>query len=210
MISKLKPGFTAKEIKKLGKEFTTAKNRQAFMYYLRKATTRLRNCDGIYYKHSYGSYIYPNVVLGFNVDIQPGSVIGCPGFGYEKDKMGRWQHIPHIGRVIIGEDVSIGANNTIDCGTIGDTVIGDGCKFDNNIHIAHNCKIGKNVIICAGVTFCGSVTVEDDVWLAPGTLIKEGVTISKGARTGLGAVVTKNVAPGVLVFGVPAKEKKNG
>lgn len=144
---------------------------------------------------------------GKNFDWGENLAMGGSGFGFVKDEFGKWLEIPHIGRVVIGDNVRIGSNCCIDRGTIEDTVIGDGTKIDNMVHIAHNCKIGKNVIICAGVTFCGSVTVEDDVWLAPGTLIKEGVTIGKGAKTGLGAVVIEDVKPGTLVYGCPAKEK---
>lgn len=148
-----------------------------------------------------------NAMWGDNFDCGDSTIIGGSGFGFAKNEDGTWLEIPHIGWVVISDNVRIGSNCCIDRGTIGSTYIGDGTKIDNMVHIAHNCKIGKNVIICAGVTFCGSVTVEDDVWLAPGTLIKEGVTIGKGAKTGLGAVVIEDVKPGALVYGCPAKEK---
>lgn len=183
------------ELRGAGDVFKQKGDRLGFAKYLRSktiATPERGNC------------CYACIPL--DADIGEGTIIGSSGFGFVKDTDGKWIEMPHVGNVIIGKNVRIGANCCVDRGTIEDTVIGDGTKIDNLVHIAHNCKIGKNVIICAGVTFCGSVTVEDDVWLAPGTVIKEGVTIGKGARTGLGAVVIKDVPPGKLVYGVPAEE----
>jgi len=178
------------EVGRKGAEFKAKKDRLGFAKYL----WSLIDPDSLPYNSNY--------------EVGQNTSIGGSGFGFVKDDDGTWLEIPHIGGVVIGKNVRIGDNCCIDRGTIENTVIGDGTKIDNMVHIAHNCKIGKNVIICAGVTFCGSVTVEDDVWLAPGTLIKEGVTIGKGARTGLGAVVIEDVPPGALVYGVPAKVKE--
>ena len=185
---RLKAGISIEEVREKGAEYKKAGNRLGFAEYL-------------------WTCVEPDSCRSFGVPNYGESVvIGGSGFGFVKDEDGTWLEIPHVGGVVIGNNVRIGSNCCIDRGTIEDTVIGDGTKIDNLVHIAHNCKIGKNCIICAGVTFCGSVTVEDDVWLAPGTLIKEGVTIGKGAKTGLGAVVVKDVTAGALVYGNPAKE----
>ncbi|WP_455374975.1 UDP-3-O-(3-hydroxymyristoyl)glucosamine N-acyltransferase [Kaarinaea lacus] len=99
-----------------------------------------------------------HVKLGARVTVHPGVVIGSDGFGLANDA-GRWVKIPQVGSVIIGNDVEIGANSTIDRGAIDDTVLEDGVKLDNLIQIAHNVKIGKNTAMAAGSAVAGSVTI---------------------------------------------------
>ena len=189
---RLKDGIDIVEVRRKGAEFKTNKDRLGFAKYLWSVVE--------------GDNLTTH--LDFYDNVGEGTVIGGSGFGFVKDDDETWLEIPHIGGIVIGENVRIGSNCCIDRGTVNDTIIGDGTKIDNLVHIAHNCNIGKNCIICAGTVLCGSVTLEDDVWLAPGTLIREGLTIGKGAKTGLGAVVVKNVPPGALVIGVPAKVKE--
>ncbi len=191
-----------------GKGYKEDGDRLGFARYMHRHTINLQLENAVHESAQWDS-IPHNTDIGNNVVIGFGCAIGGQGFGIVKDEDGNNLNIPHVGRVIIGDNVRIGANTCIDCGTLEDTVIGDGTCIDNLVHIAHNCNIGKNCIICAGTVLCGSVTVEDDVWLAPGTLIKEGVTIGKGAKTGLGAVVINDVPAGALVYGVPAKEKND-
>ncbi len=97
-------------------------------------------------------------VLGARCLVHPGVVIGADGFGYARDAE-RWVKQPQLGRVIIGDDVEIGANTTIDRGTLGDTVIGDGVKLDNLIQIAHNVRIGDHTAIAACVGIAGSAVI---------------------------------------------------
>jgi len=111
------------------------------------------------------SYISSNVTIqrecqiGKRCNILPGSVIGSEGFGNARDKQKKWQNIAHLGRVCIGDDVSIGANTTIDRGTIEDTVIHNGVKIDNLVQIAHNVIIGENTAIAAMTGIAGTTTI---------------------------------------------------
>ena len=103
-------------------------------------------------------WIAERCVIGRNCIIHPGAVIGADGFGYAKDGE-RWIKVAQLGRVVIGDDVEVGANTTIDRGALDDTVINDGVKLDNLIQIAHNVRVGENTIMAACVGIAGSVTI---------------------------------------------------
>jgi UDP-3-O-[3-hydroxymyristoyl] glucosamine N-acyltransferase len=137
--------------------------------------------------------IEDGTIIGNNVNIQSGTVIGTSGFGFEKDDNGSYHEFFHLGNVIIGNDVSIGANNCIDKGAMGSTIVEDGVKTDNFVHIAHNCIIGKNTILTAMTELSGSVKVGSGVWFAPTSSVLNGITIGKDAFIGIGAIVTKDV-----------------
>ena len=149
--------------------------------------------------------IYDNVKIGDNCIIHPGCVIGSEGFGFVKDD-DKLVKFPHIGKVIIGDNVEIQAMTNIDRGTLGNTIIGDGTKIDTHCHIGHNTRIGKNCTICAKTQTGGSNIIEDNVFLAPNTVIRTGgITIGKGAFTGAGSLIVKDVKSGDRVMGHPAK-----
>lgn len=155
-----------------------------------------------------GVIIYAGVTIGKNCIIHAGTVIGADGFGYEQDpKTGEWFKIAHLGGVIIGDNVEIGANTCIDRGTLGDTIIEDGVKIDNLVHIAHNVHMKKNSVVIAQSMIAGSCIIEKGAWIAPCSAIREGRTIGKNALVGLGSVVVKNVEDDQTVMGVPAKVK---
>lgn len=103
--------------------------------------------------------VYPNVVIGERCVIHSGAVIGSDGFGFARDKDGSWEKIPQIGRVLIGDDVEIGANTTVDRGALDDTVIANGVKLDNLIQIAHNVRLGENTAMAGHSGVAGSTTV---------------------------------------------------
>jgi len=151
--------------------------------------------------------IYKDVKIGKNCIIHSGAVIGTDGFGYEQEADGSRFKIAHLGGVIIGDNVEIGANTCIDRGTLSDTIIEDGVKIDNLVHIAHNVHIKKNVVIIANAMIAGSVIIGEGAWIAPSSSIREGKKIGDGALVGLGSVVIKDVPIGSTVMGVPAKEK---
>jgi len=153
-------------------------------------------------------FINDNVIIGKNCNIMHGSVIGSDGFGYEKDLDGSWFKIPHIGSVIIGDNVDIGANTCIDRGTIGNTIIGNDVKIDNLVHIAHNVKVGDGSFIIANAMVAGSCEIGKFTWVAPSSSIREGISVGDGSIVGMGSVVTKSVQPNTTVMGVPAREKE--
>ena len=149
------------------------------------------------------------VVIGKNVCIGAHCSIGFDGFGFGKDESGAYERFPHIGRVIIDDDVEIGSNVCIDRGALSDTIIGKGTKIDNLVHIAHNVRIGKNCHIVALTCIGGSVTVEDNVYIGIGPSIRNQIKIGEGATIGMGAVVVKDVKRGVTVIGNPAHVYEN-
>lgn len=150
-------------------------------------------------------YLNDNTVVGCNVNIAACTVIGGPGFGYERDIDGEWVLFPHIGGVIIEDNVDIGANTCIDRGALGNTVLKEGCKIDNLVHIAHNVVVEERALVIAHAMVAGSVVVGRNSWVAPGALIKNGLTLGDDSVIGLGAVVVKNVPCGETWVGNPAK-----
>lgn len=147
-------------------------------------------------------------IVGNNCEIKSGVIIGQSGFGFERENNGKPIKFPHFGRVIIGDNVYIGANSAIDRGTLGDTIIEDNVKIDNLVHIAHNCCIGEGSFIIAGSILGGGTKVGKNCWLAPNTSIKEQTRINDGALIGLGAVVLKEVDTNAVVVGNPARTLK--
>lgn len=146
--------------------------------------------------------IKDNVVIGDNSIIRSGTVLGSVGFEFKRieDKI---MPIEHVGGVVIGTNVEIQYNSTVDKAIYpwDDTVIGDYTKIDNLNHIGHACKIGKAVMIPAGSTIGGRVEIGDNTWIGIGSVIRNGMVIGKNARANMGAVITKNVADGEAVSG---------
>jgi len=155
-----------------------------------------------------GVHIHDRVRIGKNVILQSGCIIGADGFGYERTKEGVLERFPHIGGVVIEDDVEIGANTCVDKGALSDTIIGEGTKIDNLVHIAHNVVVGKHCVIVALAMIGGGAKIGDGAWIAPTACIRDGVTIGKQALVGMGAVVTKNVNDHDVVIGVPARSIK--
>ena len=146
-----------------------------------------------------------HTMIGDRVIIHSGCRIGQDGFGYTEDAA--QQKIPQTGRVIIQNDVEIGAGTTIDRGGIRDTVIGEASKIDNQCQIGHNCQIGRHCIIVAQCGLSGSVTLEDYAVLGGSVGLAPHVTIGKGARVAARSGVMHNVPPGETWGGYPAKTR---
>lgn len=150
-----------------------------------------------------GCVVAATCVLGERVRLQPGVVVGADGFGYEFVN-GRHEKVPQVGTVIVGDDVEIGANSTLDRARFSRTVVGEGTKIDNLVQVAHNVVIGKHCILCSQVGISGSTTLEDYVILGGQAGIAGHITLGKGSKAGGQAGVTHDVAPGAYVNGTPA------
>ncbi len=155
-------------------------------------------------------HIHPNVViyeksiLKNNIVLHGGVTVGADGFGYVKDK-GKIYKFPQLGTVTIEDNVEIGANSTIDRGSLGDTVIGAGSKIDNLCHIAHNVKIGKNVIMAAQSGIAGSTIIGNDVTISGQVAITDNVTIGNNVIIGGKSTVIGHVKDNEVVWGSPAR-----
>jgi len=124
------------------------------------------------------------VEIGANVKIKDGTIIGTDGWGYERNEKNELEKFPHYGKVIIGNDVDISANCTIDRGNMHDTIIGNGTKIDSGVHIAHNVVIGKNSRIGAHSILLGHCEIGDYVDIWTNVVIKEGIKIGNNAVIG--------------------------
>lgn len=180
-----------------------------------------------------GVVLYPNVTvfdethIGNHTVIWPGTVIrerseigqycvfhsnvsiGADGFGFRPSEDGKGLvKIPQIGNVVIGNGVEIGANSTVDRGKFSSTIIGDGCKIDNLVQIAHNCVLGRSCVMAGSSGLAGSVTLGDGVIIGGSASIKDHVTIHSGAKVGGGSGVMNDVAAGQTVLGYPATDSR--
>jgi len=181
-----------------------------------------------------GTILYPNVTImddttiGKNTVFWPGAVIrerceigndcifhnnvsiGADGFGYRPSENGKGLvKIPQIGTVVIGNNVEIGANSCVDRGKFSATIVGDGCKIDNQVQIAHNCIMGKSCIMAGHSGLAGSVTLGDGVIIGGSASIKDHTTIHSGAVVGAGSGVLADIPAGKSVLGYPAQEARD-
>jgi UDP-3-O-[3-hydroxymyristoyl] glucosamine N-acyltransferase len=152
--------------------------------------------------------IREGVVLGDRVVLQDGVVVGGDGFGFARRADGTHEKIPQVGRVVIGDDVEIGANTTIDRPALGETRIGAGTKIDNLVQVAHGVRIGRNVLLAAQVGIAGSATLDDDVMLGGQVGVAGHVTLGKGASAVGQSGITNSLPPGAFVSGYPAIDNR--
>jgi len=151
--------------------------------------------------------IITHALVGDRVIIHPGCKIGQDGFGFVMEA-GRHLKVPQVGRVIIQDDVEIGAGTTVDRGAIRDTVIGEGTKIDNLVQVGHNVSIGRHCVIVAQTGISGSSTLEDFVVLGARVGVNNNVTIGEGAQIAAVSAVHGNVPRGARWGGTPAKPLK--
>lgn len=152
--------------------------------------------------------VISHAILGARVTILPGARIGQSGFGFAEGPEGPVK-IPQLGRVLIGDDVEIGANTTIDRGALDDTVIGAGSKIDNLVQIGHNVRIGRNCIIAAQCGISGSCIIGDGVMMGGQVGLADHLTIGAGAQLAAAAGLMRDVPPGEVWGGRPARPIKD-
>jgi UDP-3-O-[3-hydroxymyristoyl] glucosamine N-acyltransferase len=148
--------------------------------------------------------LYPGVRLGERCVIHGGARLGSDGFGFALVQ-GAQRKIPQVGGCVLGDDVEVGANTTIDRGSVGDTVVGSGTKIDNLVQIGHNCRIGQHVLLISQVGVAGSTTVGDHAILGGQVGVQGHIRIGAGARVGGQAGVIGDVPDGANVSGYPAR-----
>ena len=149
--------------------------------------------------------VIANCFIGNNVTIGANCTIGMPGFGFVKNKDSQWIRFPHIGRVVIEDNVHIGSNVTIDRGALGNTILKENCCIDNFVHVAHNVQIGYRTQV-ANSMIGGSTKIGDDCWIGSGTNFRNGLVMGNNSMTGVGANVVKDVESDIIVTGNPAKK----
>jgi len=138
--------------------------------------------------------VYPGCVIGRRVIIHAGAVIGADGFGFARKGDGSWFKIPQIGGIVIGDDVEIGANTTIDRGALDDTVIEDGVKLDNQIQVGHNVRIGAHSALAGCVGIAGSAKIGRRCTVGGGAVILGHISIADGVNISAGTLVAKSIA----------------
>lgn len=151
--------------------------------------------------------VIANALIGDRVIVHPGCNIGQDGFGFVMSGKGHLK-VPQVGRVIIQDDVEIGAGTTVDRGAMRDTVIGEGTKIDNMVQIGHNVSIGRHCILVSQVGIAGSSTLEDFVVLGARAGVKDHVTVGEGSQIAATSNVNGDVPPGSRWGGTPAKPVK--
>lgn len=151
--------------------------------------------------------LYEDTVVGQRCILHSGAVLGAYGFGYTCEG-GRHKLSAQLGNVVLGDDVEVGANTTIDRGTYGSTSVGDGTKIDNQVMVAHNCRIGRHNLLCSQVGIAGSTSTGDYVVMAGQVGVRDHVKIGDRAMLGAMAGVINDVPADARVVGIPATPER--
>ena len=156
-----------------------------------------------------GARIYPDTVIGRHCAIHAGAVIGSPGFGFAPQKDGTYRDIPQTGNVVLEDKVRIGANTTIDCATLGSTILREGTKIDNLVQIAHNVEIGKHTVVAAHTGISGSTKIGNYCVLAGQVGIVGHISLADKTTVGAQSGVSKSITQsGTIIQGSPAFDYK--
>lgn len=165
-----------------------------------------------------GCVLFPRVTLyewvriGHRVRVHAGAVVGSDGFGYapireENGPVLGHQKIHHLGRVVIGDDVEIGANTCVDRGTFGETRIERGAKLDNQVHVGHNAQVGEGAILCGGICLAGNARIGRFAYIGGMVGVVNQVVVGEGASVGALSLISRDVPPGAKVLGNPQREQ---
>jgi acyl-[acyl carrier protein]--UDP-N-acetylglucosamine O-acyltransferase len=146
--------------------------------------------------------INDNVEIGSNCYIKSNSVIGAVGFGFERDSMSVPHRFPHVGDVVIGNNVEIGSFVSINRASLGSTQIGNNVKIDDHVHIAHNVSVADNTLITACVEISGSVTIGKNCWIGPNSSIIQKINIGDNSTIGIGSIITENIGKNKIIMGL--------
>ncbi|MGH9900947.1 MAG: UDP-3-O-(3-hydroxymyristoyl)glucosamine N-acyltransferase, partial [Pyrinomonadaceae bacterium] len=155
-----------------------------------------------------GVSIRENTILGARVRVHDNAVIGSDGFGYAKDEEGRWLKIPQTGRVVVEDDVEIGAGTTIDRASVGETRIKRGAKIDNLVQVGHSCTVGEDTLLCAQVGLAGSSHIGRRVVLAGQAGVAGHLTVGDDAVITAKSATSHNVLAGKVLSGIPAFDNR--
>ncbi len=156
-----------------------------------------------------GAKIYSTTIIGSHCTLHAGVVLGSAGFGFAPQTDNTFKEIPQLGNVILGNHVSIGANTTIDCATLGSTIIEDGVKLDNLIQVGHNVKIGKNTVAASLTAFAGSSIIGENCIFAGQVGVVGHIEIANHTTVGAQSGITKTVkTEGTTILGSPAVDHK--
>jgi UDP-3-O-[3-hydroxymyristoyl] glucosamine N-acyltransferase len=156
-----------------------------------------------------GVSIRENCEVGINCIIHNNSTIGCDGFGYAKDEQKRWLKIPQVGRVVLEDEVEIGANTAIDCASVGETRIKRGAKIDNLVQIGHSCTVDEDALICSQTGLAGSSVIGKRVILAGQVGIAGHLKVGDDAVLTAKSATSHDVEPGKIISGIPGFENKD-
>jgi UDP-3-O-[3-hydroxymyristoyl] glucosamine N-acyltransferase len=152
--------------------------------------------------------IKDDTVIGKNVTVRENCLIGGCGFGFVRNEDNLLERIPHIGRVVLEDNVELFPYVNVDRATLGETRIKEGTKIDHYCHIGHNSFVGENSLITAGSVLCGGSKIGDRTWVGVGSIIKENISVGNDVVLGLGTVVINEIQNGAIAVGIPAKPMK--